>query len=86
MSCAKRAALYTNNLSRSRIGPRRGERYGESVPARLRTAAEQKSPNVTVVDRNPYSQVLRAPVHVMEGNYQRMDSICPWWDAAKVAG
>lgn len=25
----------------------------------------------------------RAPVQVMEGNYQRMSGVCPWWDAAQ---
>ncbi len=25
----------------------------------------------------------RAPVQVMEGNYQRMSGICPWWDEAR---
>ncbi|HEY8287616.1 MAG TPA: hypothetical protein VIG49_00020, partial [Acetobacteraceae bacterium] len=23
----------------------------------------------------------RAPVQVMEGNYNRMSGVCPWWDA-----
>ena len=22
----------------------------------------------------------RAPVQVMDGNYQRMAGVCPWWD------
>jgi 2,3-dihydroxybiphenyl 1,2-dioxygenase len=26
---------------------------------------------------------LRAPVHVMEGNYQVMPGVCPWWDQVK---
>lgn len=25
----------------------------------------------------------RAPVHGIEGNYQRMDGICPWWDQTR---
>jgi hypothetical protein len=25
--------------------------------------------------------VMRAPVQVMEGNYQRMSGVCPWWDS-----
>jgi 2,3-dihydroxybiphenyl 1,2-dioxygenase len=25
----------------------------------------------------------RAPLQVMDGNYQRMHGVCPWWDAAK---
>jgi hypothetical protein len=25
----------------------------------------------------------RAPVQVMEGNYQPMRGVCPWWDASK---
>lgn len=27
--------------------------------------------------------VRRAPLYVMDGNYQRMSGVCPWWDAAK---
>ncbi|MCB4825159.1 VOC family protein [Roseicella aerolata] len=29
----------------------------------------------------PPQPVRRAPLHVMEGNYQRMSDVCPWWDA-----
>ena len=25
----------------------------------------------------------RAPVQVIEGNYQRMAGVCPWWDLAR---
>ena len=25
--------------------------------------------------------VMRAPVQVMEGNYQRMSGVCHWWDS-----
>jgi 2,3-dihydroxybiphenyl 1,2-dioxygenase len=25
----------------------------------------------------------RAPLHVMEGNYERMRGVCPWWDAQR---
>jgi 2,3-dihydroxybiphenyl 1,2-dioxygenase len=25
----------------------------------------------------------RAPVYVMDGNYERMEGVCPWWDAQK---
>ncbi|MEI7711076.1 MAG: VOC family protein [Rhodospirillales bacterium] len=25
----------------------------------------------------------RMPVHVLEGNYQRVGGVCPWWDATK---
>jgi 2,3-dihydroxybiphenyl 1,2-dioxygenase len=28
----------------------------------------------------------RAPVQVMDGNYQRMTGVCPWWDAARARG
>jgi 2,3-dihydroxybiphenyl 1,2-dioxygenase len=28
---------------------------------------------------------MREPVQVIEGNFQRMRGICPWWDAAKGA-
>jgi hypothetical protein len=23
----------------------------------------------------------RAPLQVMEGNYERLSGVCPWWDA-----
>jgi hypothetical protein len=26
---------------------------------------------------------MRAPVQVMEGNYQVMPGVCPWWDSVK---
>jgi 2,3-dihydroxybiphenyl 1,2-dioxygenase len=26
---------------------------------------------------------LRRPVQVIEGNYERMDGVCPWWDSVK---
>jgi hypothetical protein len=25
----------------------------------------------------------RAPVQVIEGNYQRMAGVCPWWDQTR---
>jgi catechol 2,3-dioxygenase-like lactoylglutathione lyase family enzyme len=28
----------------------------------------------------------RAPVQVMDGNYQRMSGVCPWWDAVRARG
>jgi hypothetical protein len=28
---------------------------------------------------------LRAPMQVMEGNYQVMAGVCPWWDSVKAA-
>lgn len=27
----------------------------------------------------------RMPVHVLDGNYQRISGVCPWWDATKAA-
>lgn len=27
----------------------------------------------------------RRPVHVLDGNYHRMEGVCPWWDAAKAS-
>lgn len=29
---------------------------------------------------------MREPVHVIDGNYARMDGVCPWWDAATGKG
>ena len=31
----------------------------------------------------PAPPIRRAPVYVMEGNYERMHGVCPWWDAQK---
>ncbi|MFL5252945.1 MAG: VOC family protein [Rhodopila sp.] len=31
----------------------------------------------------PAAAARRAPLQVMDGNYQRMTGVCPWWDAAK---
>lgn len=31
----------------------------------------------------PPLPVRRAPLQVMDGNYERMRSTCPWWDAAR---
>jgi 2,3-dihydroxybiphenyl 1,2-dioxygenase len=33
----------------------------------------------------PPLDVIRAPVQVMEGNYQRLSGVCPWWDSVKGA-
>lgn len=30
---------------------------------------------------HPPQKLRRAPVQVMEGNYNRMSGVCPWWDA-----
>jgi hypothetical protein len=29
---------------------------------------------------------LRAPVQVMDGNYQLMPGTCPWWDGVSKTG
>jgi hypothetical protein len=26
---------------------------------------------------------MRAPLQVMDGNFERMSGVCPWWDAVK---
>ena len=31
----------------------------------------------------PPAPIRRAPVYVMEGNYEKMQGVCPWWDAHK---
>jgi hypothetical protein len=31
-------------------------------------------------------QSVRAPVQVMDGNFERLKGICPWWDAMKQRG
>lgn len=31
----------------------------------------------------PPQTVRRAPLHVMDGNYQRMRGVCPWWEATR---
>ena len=36
------------------------------------------------VDMRPaLTQPMRAPVQVLEGNYERLKGVCPWWDAMK---
>ena len=32
------------------------------------------------------TEVPRAPVQVIDGNYQRMSGVCPWWDAVRERG
>src|SRR5207247_2243787 len=32
------------------------------------------------------SSALRCTGQVIEGNYERMSGVCPWWDAVKRAG
>ncbi len=32
---------------------------------------------------SPSPEVQRAPLQVMDGNYQRMSGVCPWWDSIK---
>ena len=34
----------------------------------------------------PPVEIQRAPLQVMEGNYERMSGVCPWWDAMKASG
>ncbi len=34
----------------------------------------------------PTTQVRRAPLQVIDGNYQRMTGVCPWWDAVTRPG
>jgi 2,3-dihydroxybiphenyl 1,2-dioxygenase len=29
----------------------------------------------------PPPEVRRAPLHVLDGNYERMTGVCPWWDS-----
>lgn len=40
-----------------------------------------------IVDGHPHfpepKELPRAPVQVIDGNYQRMSGVCPWWDAVK---
>jgi len=37
-------------------------------------------------DLRPDAQAFRAPLQVLDGNYQRMQGVCPWWDAMKAQG
>jgi 2,3-dihydroxybiphenyl 1,2-dioxygenase len=34
----------------------------------------------------PASEVMSAPLQVMEGNYQRLSGVCPWWDEVAARG
>jgi hypothetical protein len=43
------------------------------------------APEPPPADRRPGGPALRAPVYVIDGNYQRMHGVCPWWDAMKAA-
>jgi len=38
------------------------------------------------VDLRPDARPLRAPVQVMDGNYERLRGVCPWWDAMRQRG
>jgi hypothetical protein len=43
----------------------------------------------TVVRRSgspSQNQQRRAPVQVIDGNYARINGVCPWWDAVKAQG
>jgi hypothetical protein len=31
----------------------------------------------------PAPEPNRAPLQVIDGNYERMSGVCPWWDAVK---
>jgi len=44
--------------------------------------AEDFPPN----DLRPDAQAFRAPLQVLDGNYERMQGVCPWWDAMKAQG
>lgn len=38
------------------------------------------------LDLRPDARPMRAPVQVMEGNYERLKGVCPWWDAMRQQG
>jgi 2,3-dihydroxybiphenyl 1,2-dioxygenase len=39
------------------------------------------------VDQRPaLAQPMRAPLQVIDGNYERLKGACPWWDAMKARG
>jgi 2,3-dihydroxybiphenyl 1,2-dioxygenase len=39
------------------------------------------------VDQRPaLAQPMRAPLQVIDGNYERLKGTCPWWDAMKARG
>jgi len=48
------------------------------LPAEQREAARRKT-------RELAESGYRKPVQVMEGNYARMDGVCPWWDSVKAS-
>jgi 2,3-dihydroxybiphenyl 1,2-dioxygenase len=33
------------------------------------------------VDLRPDAQAVRAPLQVLDGNYERLKGVCPWWDS-----
>jgi catechol 2,3-dioxygenase-like lactoylglutathione lyase family enzyme len=38
------------------------------------------------VRHDSQNQQRRAPVQVIDGNYARINGVCPWWDAVKAQG
>jgi 2,3-dihydroxybiphenyl 1,2-dioxygenase len=45
----------------------------------LRAAVRGDTPPATLLSPPPEGR--RAPVQVIEGNYERLSGVCPWWDA-----
>jgi 2,3-dihydroxybiphenyl 1,2-dioxygenase len=37
-------------------------------------------------DLRPDARPMRAPLQVLDGNYERLKGVCPWWDAMKARG
>ena len=66
--------------SRTRRGHAAGLDRGEGIAAiRIRRYA----PKARKLRLQNAADGMREPVQVMEGNYQLMPGVCPWWDGVK---
>jgi catechol 2,3-dioxygenase-like lactoylglutathione lyase family enzyme len=45
--------------------------------------AELATPNAPTPPPMPAPEPNHAPLQVIDGNYERMSGVCPWWDAVK---
>ena len=48
----------------------------------FRAIGGEDPPPVALMSDLP-PELLRAPVQVIDGNYDRLKGVCPWWDAVK---
>ena len=46
----------------------------------FRAAGGEEPPPVDL-RRGAQEQAVRAPLQVLDGNYERLKGVCPWWDS-----